>query len=199
LVRSATGRGRNPSIVWHGLDFTERLSGLLVGRNYTIRAGVDTREVLVVTQATLKDTINVSGRGIVLASNTIEDVFAEICSIGTSGIACLEAEDSPSHEVVPFNYLLEVVGITGIRREGVREEETSEWVTTSISTMRVHLSSRIIGFHVDKLLLDEADDLDVSGGLHELNTGESAGWDHTSSAAGLGAPCNGFTFGITDN
>ena len=57
--------------------------------------------------------------------------------------------------------------------------------------MGVHLTSRVIGGNVDLVLLNETSNLDIGGGLDELNTSQSALGDDTGTIAGLCAPGNG--------
>ena len=154
--------------------------------------------ILVCTEAGLEDSVDVRGGGVVLASDTIEEMLAESGGVGASGVAGLEAEDTGTHEVVPFDSLDVGVGVTLGGREGVGEDETTDGVTTVVGAVGVHLSSTIIRVHVDLDLVDEAGDLDVSGGLHELDTSQGAGGDDTGSVSGEGAPCHGLAFGVTD-
>lgn len=67
-------------------------------------------------------------------------------------IACLQAELSSTHEVVPLNDLLisssRVGGSSGRRvgAESIREDETSEGVSTLISSVRIlHDAEESIG------------------------------------------------------
>jgi len=167
----------------------------LIGDGGTSGIGVDTWEVLVITEAAQEGTIDIGSGGIVLATNTIEDVLAVVSSVGTCGIASLEAEGSSTHEVVPFDGLDEA---TTTGTEGLGEEEGTEGVTTLISTVRVEFSSRVIGGNVDELLLDETSDLDVVGGLHELETGDGTSGDDTGTIAGLCAPSDTLTLDVSD-
>lgn len=68
--------------------------------------------------------------------------------------------------------------------------------THEISTVRVHLSSKVLRCNVDLGLVDEADNLDVIGGAHELHTLEGVVGDQTGTTAGLGAPCDHLAFGV---
>jgi len=192
LIGCAAGARGDTGNIWDGGDGTEGLSGLNVCDSGTSGIGIDSWEVLVITEAAQEGTINVGSGGIVLATDTIEDVLAVVGGVGTCGVASLEAESSSTHDVVPFDGLDEVTG------EGLGEQEGTEGVTTLISTVRVELSSRVGGVEVDELLVDEASDLDIVGGLHELQTGDGTLGDDTSTIAGLCAPGNVFTFGVTD-
>ena len=62
-----------------------------VGHNLTI-ASVNTREVLVVTLARLEGTVLRVVGGVVVATDTIVDVLAEVGSVGAVGVTRLEAE-----------------------------------------------------------------------------------------------------------
>lgn len=165
---------------------------MLVGDGGTSSIGVDTWEVLVVTEAAQEGTIDIGSGGIVLATDTIKDVLAVVGGVGTRGVASLEAESSSTHEVVPFD------GLDHTSTPGVGEEETTEGVTTLIGTVGVELSSGVGGVNVDEVLLDEASDLDVVGGLHELETGDGTLGDDTGTISGLGAPGDTLTLDVTD-
>ena len=60
--------------------------------------------------------------------------------------------------------------------------------TYEISTVRIKLSSVVVGLKVDLGLVNEADDHDVVGGGDVLDTEEGAVGDDTSAMALLGAP-----------
>ena len=168
-----------------------------VGHNLTI-AGVNTREVLVVTQASLESTVLSIVWCIVSTTDTIVDVLAVVSGVCTSWITDFEAEGVSTHEVVPLNSL--GVGVVVAVRcvESVRVNETTQWVTTEISTVGVKFSSVVIRGQVKHGLVEEGDDLEVRRGLEELDTGDSTGGDQASAVAGLGAPCDFLTFGVTD-
>ena len=54
--------------------------------------GIDSREVLVLTEARFEDLVASSVGGVVSTANAIIDVFAEVGGIGTSRVACFQAE-----------------------------------------------------------------------------------------------------------
>ena len=62
-----------------------------------------------------------------------------------------------------------------------------------------NLSSIIIRLHVDELLVNTTSNLHIGSSLDELDTGNSTLRDDTGATAGLGAPCNSLTLGITNN
>lgn len=64
--------------------------------------------------------------------------------------------------------------------------------------MGIELSSTIVRRKVNELLVDKAGDLDVVGGLHEGDTGDSALGDDTCTTAGLSAPCDRLALGFTN-
>jgi hypothetical protein len=196
LVGCALGSGGDPSAVGHAGDGAERLRGLLVGGDNTVSASVDTWEVLVVTSAAQEDIVNIGSGGIVGATDTIKDVLAVVGGVSTCGVASLEAELSSTHKVVPFDGL-DVVGSTS-GAKGLGEEEGTERVSSLISTVGVEFSSRIIGSEVNVLLGDITSDLDVVGGLDELDTRQGTSGDDTSTIAGLCAPSDGFTLSVSN-
>lgn len=76
---------------------------------------------------------------------------------------------------------------------------TGEKVTYQVSSVRVELSSVVIGLEVDLGLVNEADDLDIVRGPHVLDTLQSTRGNDASAAAWLGAPRYLFTFSVRDN
>lgn len=64
--------------------------------------------------------------------------------------------------------------------------------------MRVELAAKIAGLDVDEALVDEADDLDVVGRAHELDSPERARRDETRAAPGLRAPRDLLALGVGD-
>ena len=70
--------------------------------------------------------------------------------------------------------------------------------THEVSTVGVKLSSTIVSLDVDLSLIDETDDLDVVGGLGELDTGEGTTRDEASAVALLGAPSDDLTLSVGD-
>lgn len=86
-----------------------------------------------------------------------------------------------------------------VRAKGVRVDETTERVSTLVSTVGVHLSSTIIRGHVDLGLVNVTNNLDIVGSLHKLDTSKGAGGNQASAAAGLGAPCNSLALRVANN
>jgi hypothetical protein len=142
---------------------------------------------LVVTITRSEGTVLGIVGSVVGTTNSIEDVLAEICSMCASRVTSLETESMATHEVMPFNDLLEVVGVTA---ESIGIEETTERVTTEISTMRVEFTSCVRILQVNLGLINEADNLNVVGSPHELNALEGASREDTGAVTGLGAPGN---------
>jgi len=170
-----------------------------VSGNLAVRSGVDTREVLVVTQARLEDTVLVRSRSIVLAADTIEEMLAVVGGVRIQRVTRLETEHVGAHEVVPFNDLDHVGGAVGIAlRQAVGEDESTKGVTTFVSTVRVHLSSTVIRVHVDQALLDPTSNLDVGRGLHELDTSKSSFGDDASTPFVGCAPSDGGSLGSSN-
>ena len=134
--------------------------------------------------------------GIVGASDTVVDVLAEVGSVGTSGVANLEAEHATAHEVVPLDDLLVSVVVATRPSSGV--DETAEGVTTEIRTVGIKFSSVVISGEVDEGLVNETNDLDVVWGRHKLNTLEGIGRDEASAMTGLSAPGDFLLFRVSD-
>lgn len=64
--------------------------------------------------------------------------------------------------------------------------------------MRVEFTTGIVRLQVDLSLVDEANNLNIIGRPHELNSLEGPSGNGTSSTAGFCAPRNFFTFRIRD-
>jgi len=195
-VTDTVGRSGNLWCVWNGADGTQRLGRLSVGLDLAGGVGVDTGEVLVITLAGLECAVLGVVGSIVGASDTIEDMLAVVGSMGTGRVADLEAEDVTTHEVVPFNYLLVTVVVAV--RPGGGVDQATERIATEVGTMRVKLSSEVIRGEVNEGLVDETDNLDVVGGLHELNTLKSARGDETTTVTRLGAPGDFLLFRVSN-
>jgi hypothetical protein len=97
---------------------------------------------------------------------------------------------------VPLYHLLVVVLV--VTAPSIRVNETTKGISSEVGTVRVHLTSIVVGLEVDEGLVDEADDLDVVGGSHKLNTSESATGDEASAVTGFGTPRDGLVLGLTD-
>jgi len=122
-------------------------------------------------------------------------VFAEVSCVGTSGVACFQAEGITAHEVVPFDDLRVRVCVSA---EGVGVEETAHRVSAEISTVRIHLSSVVCRVDVHLCLVYEADDLDVVRCLHKLDTLQRALRDETCAMSRLSAPRNHLALRVSD-
>jgi hypothetical protein len=68
--------------------------------------GICAWEILVLTLARNEDLVLGGVGGIVGATNTIVDVFAEVSGVGLGGVTKLEAEGVGAKEVVPFDSLI---------------------------------------------------------------------------------------------
>jgi len=95
-----------------------------LGVSYDLSVGgIDSREVLVLTEARFEDLVASSVGGVVSTANAIVDMFTVVGGIGTSRVACFQAERVGAHEIVPFNHLFI------LSTEGVGEENTTHGVT----------------------------------------------------------------------
>jgi len=165
---------------------------LAVGRSNSVGANVGANRFLVVTEARLENVGSVGSRHVVVASKLVVDVLAVVEVGGIVGRASLEAEHARSHEVVPLRDLLDLASESG------RVDQATKWVTTAICSVRIKLSSTIVGIDVDHLLIDETDNLDVSGSRQPLYTGDGTSGDDTGAVTGLGAPCDLGSFRVAD-
>lgn len=96
-MRDTVGAGGDSGLVRHGGNGTELFRGLSVGHDSAIDS-VDTGVVLVVALARLKGAILRLVRDVVRTTNTIEDVLAEVGSIGASRVTSLLAECVATHK-----------------------------------------------------------------------------------------------------
>lgn len=81
-------------------------------------------------------------------------MVAVLGSIGSGRIACFQAELTASHKVVPLNGLDISVGVATRCRECIRKDETSNRIASPIGSIRVELSSRVIGVDIDEDLVN---------------------------------------------
>jgi len=160
--------------------------------------GINTGEVLVLALARDEGSVLSSVGCVVGAADTVVDVLAELGSIRTGGVANLETELTATHEIVPFDDLLEGVVVAVVAGEAVRVDQASKRVTTQVGTMGIQFTTRVTVFDVNESLLDEADDLHIIGRPHELDTGEGALGYEPGTATRLGAPGNFLAFSIGD-
>ena len=142
-----------------------------------------------------------------MKQNELEPMKLQRVRMGAAGNAA-------ANSLVPLDHLLVGVVVAVVAVEGVRVDETTEGVTTlqrmseeqmerarethEVSTVGVELSSTVVGLNVDLRLVDVADDLEVAGSLHELDTSERALGDDAGTAALLGAPGDFLALGVTD-
>jgi len=96
---------------------------------------------LVVTFARSEGTILSVVGSVEGTTDSIEDMLAEVCGVWASRVTSLDTESIAAHEVVPFDDLLQVFGVT---TESIRVEETTERITTKISTMRIKFTSVVV-------------------------------------------------------
>lgn len=116
--RDAVRGGRDTRLVGNGTDCTERLRRLSVSHHLAID-GINPGEVLVVTLTCDELTgLSIVG-GVVSATNTVIYVLTEVGSVGTGGIAGLEAELVATHEVVPLDNLLVSIIVSVVAGEAV--------------------------------------------------------------------------------
>lgn len=184
----AVGRGGNASGVRDGDDGAR---GLGVGDNLPVgrvRSGV----ILVLALACLEDAVSCVAGAVEVDADAVEDVLAEVVVIGATGVAELHAEAVATDEVVPFN------GLDWGAGKIIREHDASHGVSAEISTVGVHLTSPVVLEDVDLGLVDETDDLNIVGGLHELDTGQGTRGDQTGTMARLRAVGDHDTLDITD-
>lgn len=166
-----------------------------VSLNGTIRGSINSREVLNVSITRGKGSVLGIVGGVVRASDTVVDVLTVIGSIGACRVADFETEHTSTHEIVPFNNLFESGIVTAPRS---RINQSTKRVAAKVGAVGVKLTAKVFRIQVDEGLVDEANNLDVSRGSHELNTLECARRDDPGATAGLGAPSDFFTFSIPD-
>ena len=98
---------------------------------------------------------------------------------------------------MPLDHLFVIVLV--VTAPSIREDEATERVPSEIGTMRIHLTSPIVGLEVYLCLINKTDDLDVVRGPHELNTLKSTSGDEASSMTWLGTPCDGLVLCLSDS
>jgi len=127
----------------------------------------------------------------------IEDILAVIRG-GDCVITGFEAELVAAEEVGPVLDL----GDGGIVFGGwqvVGEDETAQWVSGQISSMRIKFAPCIVGLEADTGLVHETCDLNVSRRLDELNGCQGSGGHKTGTMAWLCAVGYNHGFNIPDD
>ena len=92
--------------------------------------------------------------------------------------ACADAELARAHEVGPLVELLS-------RAKDIAVNETADGVAVTVGAVVVEFTSLVAGGDVDFGEVALAGDLDVLGGLYEVDACESALGHHTGAMAGL--------------
>jgi hypothetical protein len=86
-----------------------------------------------------------------------------------------------SHEVVPLHDLGPLRSIAA--SESLRVHQTTQWISSSISTVRVHFTAIIASLDIDLSLVDESNYLNVRWSSGELDTLECSCWNETCTLA----------------
>ena len=105
--------------------------------------------------------------------------------------ACTDAELSRAHKVGPLVELLP-------RAKDVAVNETTDGVTVTVGAVVVELASVVAPGDVDLREVALAGDLDVLGGLYEVDACEGALGHHAGAMAGLRAVGDHLAFGVAD-
>ena len=119
----------------------------------------------------------------------VVDVLA--ISGGLRADACTDAELVRTHKVGPLVELLS-------GGKDIAIDETTDGVAVTIGAVVVELASCVAIGDVDLGEVTLAGDLDVLGGLHEVDAFEGILGHHTGAVAGLGAVGDHLAFGVTD-
>lgn len=96
------------------------------------------------------------------------------------------------------NVLVPLNDLSPASAKCLRVNKTTHGVTTQVGTVGVHLTSPVITGNIEELLTDEANDLDVVGGFHELDTLECTCGDDACATTGFGTPRHHLAFGVSD-
>jgi len=148
-----------------------RLDTLIPGRGT-----VDTHGFTNIAIARLEDAIAVVSGHVPVATHHVVDVLAVGRSIRAD--ACTDAEIGRAHKVGPLVELLPGA-------KDVAVNETTDGVAVTIGTMVIEFASLIVLGNVDLGEVALAGDLNVLGGLHEVDALEGALGHHAGAVAGL--------------
>lgn len=85
-TRAARAGGGDLGSIGHGADRPKRFGGLYIGGDDTVRSGINTREILAVSQAAIEYTISIAGGGVIGASDSVKDVLAVVGGVGSRRI-----------------------------------------------------------------------------------------------------------------
>jgi len=131
-------------------------------------------------------------RHVPITSESVVNVLAKSGGVGAFGVANSNAELTGSHEVSPFEDLLELSKATG-------EDDTSHRVSISIGAVRVQLSSFVICWNVQEGHVSDAGYLNIIWCLQPVCTGYCAVRNETSPRAVFDAPRDLDALGFTDS
>jgi len=123
-------------------------------------------------------------------------MLTELGTVGSGGVTSLQAERIRTHEVVPFDNLVERVLVACIR---IRVHESTKRVSAQIRSVWIHLTTRVASRDIDLRLVNEAYDLYVVRRLRELDAAKRARGYDACSAAGLRTPRHHLTLNVADN
>jgi len=149
------------------------------GRRDTLvpgRGTVDTHGFTDIAIARLEDAIAVVRGHVPIATHHVVDVLAVGRSIHAD--ACTDAEFGRAHKVGPLVELLPGA-------KDVAVNETTNGVAITVGAMVVEFASLIAFGNVDLGEVALAGDLDVLGGLYEVDALEGALGHHAGTVAGL--------------
>lgn len=110
---------------------------------------------------------------------------------GIRADACTDAVLGRAHKVGPLVELLPGA-------KDVAVHETTDGVAVPVGAMVVEFASVVAGGNVDLGEVALAGDLDILGGLHEVDAFEGARGHHAGAVAGLRAVGDHLAFGVAD-
>lgn len=128
-------------LVWHGADSAQALGRLSVGYGPACFIYIDTGEHLIIGLARCECAIDgtITGRSVVVASDSVEDMFAVMPVVLIGWVAGFKAEHVGAHEIVPLHDLGPLGTITAT--ESLRVHQSSEWISSSVSAVWVHFTT----------------------------------------------------------
>ena len=203
------GRGWNTSRVRHRSDGTKTFRGLSVSHDLATRC-INTGIVGIISIAGFEDFVLGSVGGIVSAANAIVNMLTKFSSVGSRWIAGLHTEGVSAHEAnivlvaekvikqLHCNALSPFNDLNISTSPSVREHNTTQRVTTKISTVRIQFTSVISSGNVDVDLIYKTNDLNVVRGLEILKTSDRTSRNKTCAVTRLCTPGNFLAFCISN-
>lgn len=142
---------------------------------------VDARSWCYVTGTVLKARVVVGG-DVPIAAHSVVDVLTQVLGILTLPQTGAEAELRIGHKAHPL------VNLFVLLAKGIRENQSTDWVSISICSMRVELASHVSFGNIYLRQVTCARHLDIRRSFDEMGSLNSALWNQSCAIAAFHTP-----------